>query len=88
MTEYITLNMMKRGQLATVIEVNAKNEIKKRLYDIGIVPDTKIRCIMKSPLGDPVAYLFREAVIALRSEDSEGILVKLITEGGEENGID
>ncbi len=88
MTEYITLDMMKRDQLATVVRVDTEGAMRERLYDLGIVPDTKIRCVMKSPLGDPIAYLFREAVIALRSEDSTKILVKLISEGGEENGTD
>ena len=88
MTEYSTLNVMKRGELASVIRINADKKTKQRLEDLGIVPDTKIRCVMKSPLGDPIAYLFREAVIALRSEDSRNILVKLISEGGTENGTD
>ena len=88
MTEYITLDMIKRDQLATVVRIDAKGAMKERLYDLGIVPDTKIRCIMKSPLGDPVAYLFREAVIALRAEDSKEIVVRVISEGGEKNGTD
>lgn len=88
MTEYITLDRLKRDQLATVVAINANDLAKERLYDLGIVPDTKIRCIMKSPLGDPTAYLFRECVIALRAEDSEMILVKPLSEGGELNGTD
>jgi len=35
----------------------------------------RVECIMKSPLGDPVAYLVKGAVIALRREDAASITV-------------
>ena len=46
-----------------------------RLEDIGLVPGTKVTCLQKSPLGDPVAFRIRGAVIALRSDDAAGIIV-------------
>ena len=88
MIEYTTLNMLKRGQSASIVAVNVDIQTKQRLEDLGIVPDTAIVSVMKSPLGDPVAYLFRGAVIALRSEDSEKILVKIYTEGVDAHGLD
>lgn len=47
----------------------------RRLLDMGLIEGTRISCLQKSPAGDPVAYLIRGAVIALRSEDSSQILV-------------
>ena len=88
MTDYSTLTVMKRGVLASVIIINADKKTKQRLEDLGIVPDTKILCVMKSPLGDPIAYLFRGALIALRSEDSKKILVTFCTNGENEYGTD
>ena len=68
---------MKPDESATVESVGGAPSIKQRLEDLGIVPNTEISCIMISPLGDPVAYLFRGTVIALRREDSERIKVKI-----------
>ncbi|MDD4546064.1 MAG: FeoA family protein, partial [Oscillospiraceae bacterium] len=34
-----------------------------------------VECLQMSPGGDPIAYLIRGAVIALRSEDSSNIQV-------------
>lgn len=50
--------------------------IRRRLLDIGLVEGTPVSCLQRSPAGDPVAYLIRGAVIAIRSEDSAQILME------------
>lgn len=44
--------------------------------DIGLIENTVIECVGKSPLGDPAAYLIRGAVIAIREKDCFDILVE------------
>jgi len=39
------------------------------------VEGTKIRCVLRSPLGDPAAYRIRGAVIAIRKEDAKNVRV-------------
>ncbi len=72
-----TLNRVKEGQTACVREVRSTGSIQRRLLDIGLIEGTPVSCLHKSPAGDPVAYLIRGAVIAIRSEDSANILVDL-----------
>jgi len=43
-----------------------------------------IHCIRRGPSGDPTAYLVRETLVALRSEDAAQILVRKLW-NGEEN---
>lgn len=57
-------------------ELLATGSISRRLLDIGLVEGTDVSCLQKSPAGDPVAYLIRGAVIAIRSEDSSQIVVE------------
>ncbi len=71
---------------AHVTALTAEGSIRRRFLDIGIVPETMIECVGKSPCGDPCAYLIRGAVIAIRREDAAHILVKR-NQGGE-NGTD
>lgn len=52
--------------------------MRRRLLDVGLVEDTKVECVGRSPGGDPSAYLIRGAVIAIRSEDSRGIMVRRV----------
>ena len=49
-----------------------------RLQDIGLIEGTEVLCLQKSPSGDPVAYLIRGAVIALRGEDSSKIILESV----------
>lgn len=63
------------GQRAKVRNVNAPASLRQRLLDLGLVPDTVIECVGRSPGGDPSAYLIRGAVIALRRKDCGGITV-------------
>ncbi len=44
--------------------------IRRRLLDLGWIRGTKIKCLNRSPLGDPTAYLVRGTVLALRREDA------------------
>jgi ferrous iron transport protein A len=45
------------------------------MLDLGIIDGTEIEPLYKSPSGNPIAYLIRGAVIALRSDVSCGIMV-------------
>ena len=46
------------------------------MLDLGIINNTNIEVLQKSPYGDPTAYFIRGAVIALRDEDAKKIIVK------------
>ena len=77
MKENIYLNKLDVGEIATVNGIFAEKEMRQRLEDLGIVEGTQIKCLMKSPLGDPTAFLIRGSVIALRREDSKNIGVSV-----------
>ena len=72
-----TLDKILIGDFAVVVAVNTKLSLKQRLYDIGLVPGTKIKVVHQSPAGNPRAYLVRGAVIALRNCDAEKIYVRV-----------
>ena len=72
-----TLDKVLTGDFAVVVNVDTQNTLKQRLYDIGLVPGTKIKVVHQSPAGNPRAYLVRGAVIALRNCDAEKICVRV-----------
>ena len=76
MKPHVCLNDLQPGQQAIVQELRSTGSIRRRLLDIGLVEGTDVSCLQKSPAGDPVAYLIRGAVIAIRSEDSSQIVVE------------
>ena len=68
-----SLDKLPVGQ--TVEELRLNGSIRRRMQDIGLIEGTPVECLQKSPSGDPVAYLIRGAVIALRREDSGRVMV-------------
>lgn len=74
-----TLDQLQTGQIATITTLNARGPNRRRLMDLGILPGTHIEIEMVSPLGDPVAYRVRGAVIALRREQAREIEITLDT---------
>lgn len=72
----IALCEIRVGERCFVDRVQTGEDMKRRLYDLGFVPGGEIECVIKSPLGDPKAYLVKNTLIALRCDDSKNIFVK------------
>ena len=66
------------GQKALVIGVNIKGNLRRRLFDLGLINGTQIKCLGKSPFGDPIAFLIKDSVIAIRTDDCKNILINRI----------
>lgn len=73
------LNDLVPGQCAIISEILASGNMRRRLLDIGLIENTKVECLGKSPWGDPVAFLIRGAVIAIRSDDCKKILIHTVS---------
>lgn len=78
MNEIRCLADVKPGQVVKINKLLSTGSMRRRLLDIGLVEDTVVECLGKSPCGDPAAFLIRGAVIAIRSEDSCRILCRKI----------
>lgn len=72
------LTCLQEGESARVTSLLNTGTIKRRLQDLGLVEGTRVQCIQKSTWGDPVAYGIRGAIIAIRSEDAQRILINKI----------
>lgn len=78
MCRTIGLCNLPTGCRAKVMDLTLRGDIRRRLQDIGVVEGTVIEKVGVSPLGDPEAYLIKGAVIALRRDDSLGVLVEML----------
>lgn len=75
-TNLIPLHKLSINSSGIVKKLNSKGMIRRRMLDLGIIPNTHVKLLRKSPAGDPIAYKVRDTVIALRKEESANILVK------------
>jgi ferrous iron transport protein A len=72
----IPLSTLNLGEKCKVKRLTSDGLVRRRMLDLGLIHDTVIEPLQKSPSGDPVAYLIRGAVIALREEVASMILVE------------
>lgn len=75
MHEERNLDSLEIGQKATVKSIITKGAMRRRFLDIGLIPGSEVECLMKSPSGDPAAYLISGAVIAIRHCDALGVII-------------
>ena len=71
----VALSALKQGEYGYVNRVEGQSAMVQRLGDLGLVPGTRVSCELVSPAGDPAAYRFRGALIALRRQDAGGIML-------------
>ena len=76
MYEALSLSALREGESAYVTRVDAGPAMDRRLIDLGLVRGTRVTCVLRSPAGDPCAYLIRGALIALRRADADGVALE------------
>lgn len=74
----LRLSELPPGGEAIVLHMENEQAMLRRLNDIGLTENTVVRCLGKSPFGDPAAYRIRGAVIALRRADASLVGVRRI----------
>ena len=71
----IPLSNIKPGETVRIVAIGTDGPISGRLKDLGFEINSTISCVLQKPRKNIAAYLVRNAVIALRRQDSRYILV-------------
>lgn len=50
----------------------------RRLMDLGLLPDTRVRLVRRAPLGDPSVYALRGYQLCLRRAEARRIEIRVI----------
>ena len=69
----LKLRHMKTNQAGTIVSVQAKGEMGRRIRDMGLVPGTEIRILGRAPLKDPVSLRIMGFTLTLRNNEAEYI---------------
>ena len=72
----MTLRETKTGQTVTVVKLNGKGAVKRRIMDMGITKGVEIYVRKVAPLGDPVEITVRGYELSVRKADAEMVEVK------------
>jgi ferrous iron transport protein A len=77
----ITLDNLPIGYYGEVLTLNNTGPSRRRLLDLGLTPKTIVKTERISPLGDPIAFNIRGAIIALRKEEAKNIIINPLNRG-------
>lgn len=72
----MNLNQLEPGEGGRVLGFTENAPMKRRLQDLGIVEGIPIKCLFKSPMKDPKAYLIMKTTIAIRDKDAREVLIE------------
>ena len=72
----LKLASLEPGQSARVLALRCEGANRRRLLDLGLTPGTVVECAFAGPVGEPLAYRVRGALIALRREQAEEIEIE------------
>ncbi len=67
---------------AVITKLYTNNALRLRLQELGFFEGAKVKCLLKSPLGEPTAYKICDSIIALRKPEADSIEIL----GGEDIG--
>ncbi len=63
------------GDEGIVREINLEEKTLKRITDMGLTVDSKVKLHGKAPLGDPLLIKVRDCYLAIRRVDATNILL-------------
>lgn len=72
----MTLKDLKPGQSGTVVSIGGSGNLKRRIFEMGVTPGTKIEIVKVAPLGDPIEVVLRSYNLSLRKEEASVIEIK------------
>lgn len=74
----MTLEETAVGKTVKIVKVGGEGQLRLRLLDMGLIPQTMVTVQKVAPMGDPIEIYLRGYELTIRKEDAARIEV---TEG-------
>jgi ferrous iron transport protein A len=71
-----TLDRLKRGERATILDVTGDDGVAIRLLEMGLTEGEEIEVVGFAPLGDPIEFRVRGYHLSLRASEARRLSVK------------
>lgn len=78
----MTLADLKPGESGIIQGIDTEGLLLRRLLDLGLLPGTHIDVRFRSQRGDPVAYMVRGTILALRRSTACKVIVHSLGRSG------
>lgn len=74
----MTLDQIAVGTEVKIVAVGGEGQLRVRLLDMGLIPQTQVRVQKVAPMGDPIEIHLRGYELTIRKEDAARIEVTQI----------
>ena len=74
----MTLDQVAVGTEVKITAVGGEGQLRVRLLDMGLIPQTQVRVQKVAPMGDPIEIHLRGYELTIRKEDAARIEVTQI----------
>ncbi len=74
----VTLNNLKEGDRAVILNIGGQGEFRRRLLEMGFMPGSEILVERYAPLRDPIELLVKGSHLSLRREEAKLVTVDII----------
>ena len=72
----MTLDQLRRGERARIVDVEGDDTISVRLMEMGLTEGEQIELIDFAPLGDPIEFAVRGYRLSLRTEEARRVVIE------------
>lgn len=72
----MTLDQIAVGTEVKIITVGGEGQLRVRLLDMGLIPQTVVKVQKVAPMGDPIEIHLRGYELTIRKEDAARIEVQ------------
>ncbi|MBQ8309219.1 MAG: ferrous iron transport protein A [Clostridia bacterium] len=70
------LSQLNVGERGRVVAVHGEGAVRRRLFDMGITPETEVYLRKKAPFGDPIEISVRGYELTLRKAEAAHVEIK------------
>lgn len=76
----MTLDSIKPGQSGVISTIGGQGLLRRRLLDMGLTPNTRVKVRKVAPMGDPIELSLRSYILTIRKEEAAKIELKEVFE--------
>lgn len=78
--DLMTAEQLSSDGSGRVIDVILTGTLRRRLFDLGVIPGALIRRRYTAPSGSPISFEVQGAIVALRKSDAQNLIVEEVGE--------
>ncbi len=74
----MTLNQLEKGDIARIVRIDGDVGLRRKLLNLEVSLNSEVRFLRRAPLGNPLAFLIGDNMVAIRKNIAQKIQIELL----------